>query len=247
MQLDSIDVFVVGNPPPRCGGRYFIFVKLTTKCGIIGIGEIYNATFSPQLCGKMAIEVFERQFHGQDPHHIEKLWHQTYGAGYSRRPDITVMGVLSGLEMACWDIIGKAANKPIYELLGGKVREKLRSYTYLYPAEGDVYPDPNTKNVYNDADLAAESALETVNSGFTAIKFDPAGPYTIYDGHQPTLEDIDRIEKFCRRIREAVGTKADMLIGTHGQFTVSGAKRVARVIEPYSSTLVRRTNTTRKS
>ena len=233
MQLDSIDVFVVGNPPPRCGGRYFIFVKLTTKCGIIGIGEIYNATFSPQLCGKMAIEVFERQFHGQDPHHIEKLWHQTYGAGYSRRPDITVMGVLSGLEMACWDIIGKAANKPIYELLGGKVREKLRSYTYLYPAEGDVYPDPNTKNVYNDADLAAESALETVNSGFTAIKFDPAGPYTIYDGHQPTLEDIDRIEKFCRRIREAVGTKADMLIGTHGQFTVSGAKRVARVIEPF--------------
>ena len=233
MQLDSIEVFVVGNPPPRCGGRYFIFVKLTTKCGISGIGEIYNATFSPHLCGKMAIEVFERQFHGQDPHHIEKLWHQTYGAGYSRRPDITVMGVLSGLEMACWDIIGKAANKPVYELLGGKVREKLRSYTYLYPAEGDVYPDPNTKNVYNDADLAAESALETVNSGFTAIKFDPAGPYTIYDGHQPTLEDIDRIEKFCRRIREAVGTKADMLIGTHGQFTVSGAKRVARVIEPF--------------
>ena len=83
------------------------------------------------------------------------------------------MGVLSGLEMACWDIIGKAANKPVYELLGGIVREKLRSYTYLYPAEGDVYPDPNTKNVYNDADLAAESALETVNSGFTAIKFDP--------------------------------------------------------------------------
>ena len=233
MQLDSIEVFVVGNPPPRCGGRYFIFVKLTTKCGISGIGEIYNATFNPHLCGKMAIEVFERQFHGQDPHHIEKLWHQTYGAGYSRRPDITVMGVLSGLEMACWDIIGKAANKPVYELLGGKVREKLRSYTYLYPAEGDVYPDPNTKNVYNDADLAAESALETVNSGFTAIKFDPAGPYTIYDGHQPTLEDIDRIEKFCQRIREAVGTKADLLIGTHGQFTVSGAKRVARVIEPF--------------
>ncbi len=233
MQLDTINVFVVGNPPPRCGGRYFIFVKLTTKCGITGIGEIYNATFSPHLCGKMAIEVFERQFHGQDPHHIEKLWHQTYGAGYSRRPDITVMGVLSGLEMACWDIIGKAANKPVYELLGGKVREKLRSYTYLYPTEGDVYPDPNTKNVYNDADLAAESALETVNSGFTAIKFDSAGPYTIYDGHQPTLEDIDRIEKFCRRIREAVGIKADMLIGTHGQFTVSGAKRVARVIEPY--------------
>ena len=233
MQLDTIDVFVVGNPPPRCGGRYFIFVKLTTKCGITGIGEIYNATFSPQLCGKMAVEVFERQFQGNDPHHIEQMWHQTYGAGYSRRPDITVVGVLSGLEIACWDIIGKAANKPVYEMLGGKVREKLRSYTYLYPAEGDVYPDPSTVNLYNDADLAAEAAVATVNSGFTAIKFDPAGPYSIYDGRQPTLEDIERIQKFCSRIREAVGTKADLLFGTHGQYTVSGAKRIARVLEPY--------------
>ena len=234
MQLETIDVFVVGNPPPRCGGRYFIFVKLTTKCGITGVGEIYNATFSPHLCGKMAIEVFERQFLGQDPHHIEQLWHKTYGSGYSLRPDITVMGVLSGLEIACWDIIGKAANKPVYELLGGKVREKLRSYTYLYPAEGDVYPDPNTVNVYNDANLAAEAAIETVESGFTAIKFDPAGPYSIYDGRQPTLVDINRIQEFCIRIREAVGTKADLLIGTHGQYTISGAKRIARIIEPYN-------------
>ena len=234
MKLDTIDVFVVGNPPPRHGGRYFIFVKLTTKCGITGNGEIYNATFSPHLCGQMAIEVFERQFLGNDPHHIEQLWHKTYGAGYSRRPDITVMGVLSGLELACWDIVGKVANKPIYELLGGKVRERLRSYTYLYPTDGDVYPDPNTKNIYNDADLAAESALEAVNSGFTAIKFDPAGPYSIYDGRQPTLVDIERIQQFCTRIREAVSTKADMLIGTHGQYTVAGAKRIAKILEPYN-------------
>ena len=233
MKLESIDVFVVGNPPPRWGGRYFYFVKLTTKCGITGIGEIYNATFSPHLCGKMAIEVFERQFLGHDPHHIEQLWHKTYGAGYSRRPDITVMGVLSGLEIACWDIIGKAANKPVYQLLGGKVWEKLRTYTYLYPTEGDVYPDPNTANVYNDANLAAESATEAVESGFSAIKFDPAGQYSVYDGRQPTLVDIDRIQEFCNRIRESVGTNADILIGTHGQYSVSGAKRIAKIIEPY--------------
>ena len=72
------------------------------------------------------------------------------------RPDVTVMGVLSGLEMACWDIIGKAADKPVYELLGGKVHDRLRSYTYLYPPEGDVYPDPSIPNVYNDPDIAAE-------------------------------------------------------------------------------------------
>ena len=233
MILDKIETFVVGNPPPRHGGRYFIFVRLTTACGITGVGEIYNATFGPELCSAMAVDAFERHFQGQDPHHIEKLWRRTYGAGYTLRPDVTVMGVLSGLEMACWDIIGKAADKPVYELLGGKVHDRLRSYTYLYPPTGDVYPDPSAPNVYNDPDIAAEVALDAVEKGFTAIKFDPAGPYTIYDGHQPRLEDLDRSEAFCKGIRAAIGNRADILFGTHGQFTVSGAKRMARRLEKY--------------
>ncbi len=232
-KLESIDTFVVGNPPPRHGGRYFIFVKLTTQCGIEGFGEIYSATFSPQLCAAMAQDMFARHFAEEDPHHIEKLWHQVYGAGFTLRPDTTVMGVLSGLEMACWDIIGKAANQPVYQLLGGRVHDRLRSYTYLYPATGDVYPDPHQPNVYNDADLAAEAALLAIDQGFTAVKFDPAGPYTVYDGHQPTMDDLDRSEHFCKQIRAAVGSRADLLFGTHGQFTVSGAKRMARRIEAY--------------
>jgi len=233
MRLDKIETFVFGNPPPRHGGRYFIFVRLTTGCGITGVGEIYNASFGPRLVADMAVDMFARHFEGSDPHHIEKMWRAAYGAGFTMRPDVTVMGVLSGLEMACWDIVGKAAGKPVYELLGGKVHQKLRSYTYLYPPEGDVYPDPAAPNVYNDPDLAAEVALAAVEQGFTAVKFDPAGPYTIYDGHQPLLDDLDRSEAFCKRIREAVGTRADILFGTHGQFTVSGAKRMARRLEPY--------------
>ncbi len=233
MKLQDIETFVVANPPPRHGGRYFIFVRLTTGCGISGVGEIYNATFGPELCAAMARDVFERQFEGADPHHIEKLWRRTYGAGYTARPDVTVMGVLSGLETACWDIIGKAADQPVYQLLGGRVHERLRSYTYLYPPEGDVYPDPATPNVYNDPSLAAEAAAAAVALGFTAVKFDPAGPYTIYDGRQPRLEDLERSEAFSARIREAVGASADLLFGTHGQFTVSGAKRMARRLEAY--------------
>lgn len=233
MKLDKIETFVVGNPPPRHGGRYFIFVRLTTACGITGVGEIYNATFGPDLCAAMAHDMFGRQFFGQNPHHIEQMWRRSYGAGFTMRPDVTVMGVLSGLEMACWDIIGKAANQPVYQLLGGKVHERLRSYTYLYPPAGDVYPDPDTPNVYNDADMAAEIAVKAIEQGFTAVKFDPAGPYTIYDGHQPRLIDLDLSENFCKRIREAVGTRADLLFGTHGQFTVSGAKRMARRLEAY--------------
>jgi galactonate dehydratase len=233
MKLDKIETFVVGNPPPRHGGRYFIFVRLTTACGITGVGEIYNATFGPDLCAAMAVDVFTRQFEGNDPHHIEQMWRKTYGAGFTMRPDVTVMGVLSALEMACWDIVGKAADQPVYQLLGGKVNERLRSYTYLYPAEGDVYPDPNAPNVYNDPDMAAEVAVRAVEQGFTAVKFDPAGPYSIYDGHQPRLSDLDLSERFCKTIREAVGMRADLLFGTHGQFTVSGAKRMARRLEAY--------------
>ncbi len=233
MRLEKIETFVVGNPPPRHGGRYFIFVRLTTACGISGVGEIYNATFGPALCAAMAVEVFARQFEGNDPHGIETMWRKTYGAGFTMRPDVTVMGVLSGLEMACWDIVGKAAGQPVYQLLGGKVHDRLRSYTYLYPPEGDVYPDPNIPNVYNDPHVAAEVAAKAVEQGFTAVKFDPAGPYSIYDGHQPRLIDLDRSERFCKLIREAVGTRADILFGTHGQFTVSGAKRMARRLEAY--------------
>jgi L-alanine-DL-glutamate epimerase-like enolase superfamily enzyme len=148
------------------------------------------------------------------------------------RPDATVLGVLSGLEIACWDIIGKAASRPVHQLLGGRVHEALRSYTYLYP-EGDAHAPAPSPTVYDDADMAAEAAAKAVAQGFTAVKFDPAGAYTVHDGHQPRLTDLDRSEAFCRKIREAVGDRADLLFGTHGQFTVSGAKRMARRLEPY--------------
>ncbi|HSG55207.1 MAG TPA: mandelate racemase/muconate lactonizing enzyme family protein, partial [Paracoccaceae bacterium] len=128
---------------------------------------------------------------------------------------------------------GKAAGRPVYDLLGGKVHDRLRSYTYLYPAAGDVYPDPGKPNVYNDPDMAAEIAVRMVAQGFTAVKFDPAGPYTIRGGHDPSGSDITRSVAFCRAIREAVGDRADLLFGTHGQFTTAGAIRLGRAIAPY--------------
>jgi len=76
-------------------------------------------------------------------------------------------------------------------------------------------------------------AARYVKEGFDAVKFDPAGAYTPLDPHMPTLEDIDRSEKFLKAMREAVGGDADLLFGTHGQFSVSGAKRMARMMEAY--------------
>ena len=232
MKIVGLKTFIVGNPPPRFGGRYFLFLKLTTNDGVEGIGEVYAASFAPKVIVAMIEDVFEHHVLDADPFLIETIWRNVYGRGYSMRPDISLMGVLSGLEMALWDILGKAAGKPVYALLGGKVHERLRSYTYLYPRaeEGDAYADPA---VYRDPDAAAERALEYVEMGFTAVKFDPAGPYSTLDPRQPSLARLDLSEAFCRQIRAAVGDRCDLLFGTHGQFTTSGAIRLARRIEAY--------------
>ncbi|MDJ1164295.1 mandelate racemase/muconate lactonizing enzyme family protein [Burkholderia gladioli pv. gladioli] len=227
MKIVSLETFSVAVPPPHVGGMYWLFVKLRTDDGIEGVGEIYAATFHPDAMIPVIEDVFERHLLDHDPHHVERFFRACYSSGFTQRPDLTMMGVASGLEMACWDIVGKAAGKPVYELLGGKVNERLRSYTYLYPKNAKGEYD------YDDPDLAAECAAENVKLGFTAVKFDPAGPYTNYSGHQLSLPVLDRCETFCRRIREAVGSQADLLFGTHGQMVPSSAIRLARRLEKY--------------
>jgi 2-dehydro-3-deoxyphosphogalactonate aldolase len=227
MKLTDIQTFVVGNPPPHFGGRYFVFVKLTTDSGVSGIGEAYCVPFDPHLVAQMIEDVFARYVVGQDPHDIENMWRRVYSSGFTQHPDLTLMGVLSALEMACWDIIGKEASKPVYKLLGGKVHERLRAYTYIYPRPGDK------SDVYHDPDLAATRAAEYLEQGFTALKFDPAGPYSAFDGRQLSLEALDLCERFARQLRQAVGTKADLLFGTHGQMTAAGAIRLAKRLEPH--------------
>jgi len=227
MRLTDIETFVVGNPPPHFGGRYFVFAKLTTDDGVTGLGEAYCVPFSPHLVAKMIEDMFDRYVRGADPHDIEVIWRRVYSAGFTQHPDLSVMGVLSAIEMACWDIIGKAAGRPVHKLLGGRVHERLRAYTYIYPRPGDQ------TDVYHDPDLAAERSAEYLKMGFTALKFDPAGPYSAFDGRQLNRDSLALSERFAKRLREAVGDKADLLFGTHGQMTAAGAIRLAKRLEPY--------------
>jgi galactonate dehydratase len=229
MQIKELKTFVVGNPPPSFGGRYFIFVKLTTNDGISGIGEVYCDTFGPQVITAMVADVFARHVEGMDPFRLEDLWRRVYGTGYTLRPDVSLMSVLSAIEIALWDIKGKALGKPLHALLGGKVHERLRSYTYIYPKieEGE------SESIYWDPERSANRAAEYVAAGFTAVKFDPAAPYSVFDPRQPSLEALELCAKFCRLMREAVGSRADLLFGTHGQFTPAGAIRLAKRLEPY--------------
>ena len=228
MKLDTVDVVVVGNPPPNWGGRYFIFVKVKTTCGIVGWGEVYSASVGPEAMRPVIEDVFNRHMAGENPENIERMFRRAYSSGFTQRPDLTVMGAFSGLEMACWDILGKAHDRPTYALLGGVMNEQLRSYTYIYPL-----PHHDTSDFWISPDLQAEAATELVKQGFTALKFDPAGPYTMRGGHMPAMSDIDTSVKMCAAIRGAVGTKADLLFGTHGQFTTGGAIRLGHAIEPY--------------
>ena len=229
MHIQDLKTYVVGTPPPSFGGRSFIFVKLTTNDGISGIGEIYCDTFGPEVIAAMVADVFARHVEGMDPFCIEALWRRVYGTGYSMRPDISLVSVLSGIEIALWDIKGKALGKPVHALLGGKVHEKLRSYTYIYPK----IEDGESESIYWDPERSARRAAEYVAAGFTAVKFDPAAPYSVFDPRQPSLESLDLCAKFCRLMREAVGSRADLLFGTHGQFTPAGAIRLAKRLEPY--------------
>ena len=229
MKLRDLDVIVTAPPAPGWGGRYWILVKVTTDTGIVGWGECYASTIGPEAMTHVIRDVFERYFLDENPENIERLFRRTYSSGFTQRPDLMVMGAFSGLEIACWDILGKDRDRPVWALLGGKMNEKVRAYTYLYPLKQHVVND-----FWTSADMAAESALEMVRQGYTAVKFDPAGPYTMRGGHQPAMSDISMSVDFCKRIRDAVGDKADLLFGTHGQFNTSGAIRLGQAIAPYS-------------
>ncbi|GGH58317.1 mandelate racemase/muconate lactonizing enzyme family protein [Frigidibacter albus] len=228
MKLKDLEIFVVAPPAPGWGGRYWIFPKITTDDGITGYGECYASTVGPRAMVAVIEDVFTRHMQGSSPEDVEMMFRRAYSSGFTQRPDPTVIGAFSGLEIACWDILGKARNRPVWALLGGCVNPRLRSYTYLYPGPED---DPST--FWVDADATAEAAARAVAQGFTAVKFDPAGPYTIRGGHEPAFSDITRSAEFCARIRQAVGDRADLLFGTHGQFSVAGAIRMGQAIEAY--------------
>ena len=229
MKLQDLDVIVTAPPAPGWGGRYWILVKVTTDTGVVGWGECYASSVGPVAMKAVIEDVFSRHMEGENPENIELMFRRVFSSGFTQRPDLTVMGAFSGLEIACWDILGKDRDRPVYALLGGKMNPRVRAYTYLYPL-----PHHDIAAFWTSPEMAAKSAADWVARGFTAVKFDPAGPYTLRGGHMPAMSDISQSVAFCKAIREAVGDKADLLFGTHGQFTTAGAIRLGQALEPYS-------------
>ncbi|MBA7482032.1 D-galactonate dehydratase [subsurface metagenome] len=219
MKIVEVKTYVVGNRPPYSGGVCWVFLKLTTDEGIEGFGEVSGVPFGLQTLVQKVEDIGEQWVVGVDPFNIERLWKTLYHKK---------LGVISAFEMACWDIVGKALKQPIYNLLGGKVHEKLRSYSYLYPEL-----EPSGGQTQQSPEQFARRASKYVEQGFTAIKFDPVGAKTPFDPRELSLESLRYAEAVVKSVRGAIGDKCDILIGTHAQMTTHSAISLAKRLEEY--------------
>ena len=233
MKITDLKVWVT---MPEVPGRTFVFLQVETDEGITGAGEATSSGGGGSLVvGSMlqllrdttVVHDFRESLVGENPEHIERIWHKLYrrftgGGGHGG----FVTTVLSGIDIALWDIAGKAQGKPVYELLGGPVRDRILLYDHVRPGE------PRK---------AAEHAESLVAEGFTALKTDPFTPemgryhrrYT--SGTISAAGAANGVETIAA-VRQAVGPEVEVLIDAHGNFNVPTAIDLARRLEPYDIT-----------
>ena len=228
MKVVGLKTMVIENEEPYIGGRYLLFLELATDEGITGLGERITGNAYSRSVGDLKsqiglIEELAGQYViGEDPFNIERIWDRMYASRHDfRHPSLYATPVISAIDMALWDIVGKATNQPIYNLLGGRYHEKLRAYAYM---PGAPFND--------DPKRAGEVATRLLEEGNTACKFDPFTPIYPIPRDIP-LREIENAAKIFESIRDAVGNDLEVGIGTHGQLTTYSAIRVADFLEPY--------------
>ena len=223
MKVTGVKTILLDNVQPYIGHRKWLFVQLTTDEGLVGLGErptggVTNLKSQIDLLHDLC----ERFVIGQSPFNVERIWQDMYTSSHDyRHPSLYAVPALSAIEMACWDLVGKATDQPVYNLLGGQYHDRLRAYAYM-----------NTQGVWEDPELAGRRAEELVRAGNTACKLDPFRPIT-GPPRDYSLKTIRHVAKIFRAIRNAVGSDLEIGIGTHGQFSTSGAIRVASILEEF--------------
>ena len=201
--IASVELFAV---PPR-----WLFLKLTTHSGIVGWGE-------PVVEGRAAtvaacIRELEEHLIGHPANRIEDFWQLVYRGGFYRGGPV-LMSALAGIDQALWDIRGKSLGVPVYELLGGAVRERMRIYGWVH---GDTL-----------AELAA-AARRRIADGFTAVKINVCN-------HLEWIDSPAKIHAAAARlatVREAVGPEVPVGVDLHGRVHAGQARAMARALEPY--------------
>ena len=209
MKITSVKAFPAGVPFSPIATRNLVFVRIETDEGITGWSE---ATSGPLAVATM-VEEFGRELVGKDPSEIEKHW-QTLYHHFHVRGGVVQMTAISGIEIALWDIKGQVLGAPVYELLGGKVRDRIWTYGRW---DG---PTP---------EASVQNAMNHVERGLTALKGDPFDHRGIFIDR--ASEDL-AIEKL-KAVREAVGDDVELLVEVHGRLAPSDAVRVGNRMEEF--------------
>ena len=208
MKITAVTPVPVSSDTPS-GLRNYMFVKVETDEGITGWGE---ATSGPMAVATM-VEEFGEQLIGKDPGRIEQHW-QTLYHHFHVRGGVVQMSAISGIEIALWDIKGKALGAPVYELLGGPMRDRI----WCYGRWDGATPE-----------LAVERALSFTEQGITALKGDPFDHRGLFIPIEAERLAIRKLEA----VRGAVGDDVELLVEVHGRLAPSDAIRIGNAMEPY--------------
>ncbi|NMA08384.1 MAG: galactonate dehydratase [Clostridiales bacterium] len=209
MKVTEVKTFAVD-----CFRTNWMFVKVYTDDGIDGVGEATLEYKEKALTG--AVEHIRDYLVGEDPRDIERHVHAIYRDAYWRGGAV-LMSALSAVEMALWDILGKSLGVPVYRMLGGKIRDRVRLYVNGWFA-GAKTPEE-----------FGEKAKSAVRRGVSALKWDPFGKAYL----ELSNADLTRALNCIQAVRDAVGPDVDLLIEGHGRFDVPTGIRIARELEPF--------------
>jgi galactonate dehydratase len=220
MKVTDVKTYLVYPASRRVGmigGKHWLFVKVETDEGISGWGESYTQLDRDRNIEQHVHEL-KRYLVGRDPFNIKHFISMVYNDFAGRRGSMDLYCALSGMEQAMWDAAGKKLGTPVYNMLGGACRDKIRVYANGWYA-GAKTPEEH-----------AEKATATVKRGFTALKFDPfPGPWRLYVDKSVEEAAVANV----RAVREAVGPSVDILIEVHRRLSPMNAIRVSHMMEEF--------------
>jgi galactonate dehydratase len=204
--------------------RNWVFVKVeTSEAGLYGWGECSLEWKTRSVAG--AVDDFAPMVIGEDPTRIEHLYQKMYRQSFWRT-GVIGLSAISGIEQACWDVLGKSLNQPVYKLLGGAVRDKVRMYTHL--GGGDVRAVYESQQ-HADPKLFVDRALEVLSKGYTAVKVLITPPTEVLN----SIGAYKNAEQIMEALRLAVGDDVDIMIDCHGRHSLANAVEFCRVLAPY--------------
>ena len=224
MKITDVQASVIGANAPHSGGSIWTFVRVYTDEGIVGTGECSSAGASASgFATKEAILSLRRHLIGQDPTNMGPIYEMLRRRGrYGGTTNPPIIFALTGIENALYDIAGKAMGVPVYKLLGGRFRDRIRLYADCHAGES------------NDPQAYVDKALEVVDEGYSAVKFDVdhtgVGKIDRYNWTAGAKE-MTHIIDLIRGTREALGYEIDLAIDCHGQFDLPSAITLAKAVE----------------